>query len=117
MIGRLRVLGMALALLAGPVFFLGTAQSATLASAHSYSGFDKDDYPGNDLLAALRRNFAFTHAPVWQYAQSPRRKSDTAACRRTYADDGRCCEPCLPHSEATHIDLDLSGSSDPSHGR
>ncbi|HTV82529.1 MAG TPA: glycoside hydrolase domain-containing protein [Acidobacteriaceae bacterium] len=59
----------------------------------------------------------FPQAVVWQYAQSPRRRKDTAACRRTYAADGRCYAPGLPHSEATHIDLDVSSSADPSHGR
>jgi hypothetical protein len=59
----------------------------------------------------------FPEAVVWQYAQSPRRRQDTAACRRTYAADGRCYAPGLPHSEATRIDLDVSSSADPSHGR
>lgn len=60
---------------------------------------------------------AFPHALVWQYAQSPRRPADTAACRTTYAADSRCYAPGLPQSEATHIDLDLAASPDPSHGR
>ena len=59
----------------------------------------------------------FPHALVWQYAQSPRRKKDTAACRRTYAADGMCYAPGLPRSGATYIDLDVSDSPDPSHGR
>ncbi len=59
----------------------------------------------------------FSRAIVWQYAQSPRRRADTAVCRRTYAADGMCYAPGLPHSDATYIDLDISASPDPSHGR
>lgn len=59
----------------------------------------------------------FPRALVWQYAQSPRRPDDTAACRRTYASDGQCYVPGLPHSPQTFIDLNLSRSADPSHGR
>src|SRR5580704_14962542 len=29
-------------------------------SGHRYFGFDKDDYPGDDQLPALRRSFAYT---------------------------------------------------------
>jgi hypothetical protein len=59
----------------------------------------------------------FTQAMVWQYAQSPRRPENTAACRQTYAIDGRCYAPGLPHSEQTQIDLNVSRSPDPSQGR
>ncbi len=59
----------------------------------------------------------FSGALVWQYAQSPQRKEDTRACRRTYAADGRCYAPGIPHSDASYIDLDVSRSSDPSRGR
>lgn len=51
---------------------------------------------------------------AWQYAQSPRRKENTAACSNTYAADGNCYAPELP---AFHLDLTVSASSDPSHGR
>ncbi len=54
---------------------------------------------------------------VWQYAQSPRRPEDTAACEQTYGADGRCYAPGLPASEKTYVDLDASRSSDPSRGR
>jgi hypothetical protein len=54
---------------------------------------------------------------VRQYAESPRRPADTAACRQTYAADGDCYAPDLPHSEQTYIDLNTSHSPDPSHGR
>jgi hypothetical protein len=51
---------------------------------------------------------------VWQYAQSPRRKEITAACGKTYAFDGNCYAPALPNLP---LDLSVSGSADPSHGR
>jgi hypothetical protein len=56
-------------------------------------------------------------ALVWQYALSPRRPADTAACRQTYASDNQCYAPGLPHSDATFIDLNVSRSADPSLGR
>ena len=51
---------------------------------------------------------------VWQYAQSPRRKEITAACSKTYAADGNCYVSDLPQLP---LDLSVSGSDDPSHGR
>jgi hypothetical protein len=51
---------------------------------------------------------------LWQYAQSPRRKSITAACSRTYAADGNCYAPDIPK---LMLDLSVSSSPDPSHGR
>jgi hypothetical protein len=51
---------------------------------------------------------------AWQYAQSPRRKENTAACGKTYAADGNCYAPGLPK---IMLDLSVAGSSDPSHGR
>jgi hypothetical protein len=59
----------------------------------------------------------FAGATIWQYAQSPRRPEDTSACQRTYAADHGCYAPNLPHSLQTWIDLNVSGSPDPSHGR
>lgn len=59
----------------------------------------------------------FPHALAWQYAQSPRRPADTRTCRATYASDGLCYAPGLPHSDATFIDLNVSPSPDPSHAR
>jgi Domain of unknown function (DUF1906) len=53
-------------------------------------------------------------AEVWQFAQSPRRKENTAACAKTYAADGNCY---VPGVSGVHLDLDLAASSDPSHGR
>lgn len=69
-----------------------------------------------DASLSMTRS-GFPRSVVWQYAQSPRRKADTGACRSTYAADSRCYAPGLPHSEATRIDLDLSNSPDPSSGR
>jgi hypothetical protein len=54
------------------------------------------------------------NAAAWQYAQSPRRKSITAACARTYAADGNCYVPGVP---GLFLDLDTAASPDPSHGR
>jgi hypothetical protein len=51
---------------------------------------------------------------AWQYAQSPRRKEITAACARTYAADGNCYAADLPKLQ---LDLSVSASPDPSHGR
>jgi hypothetical protein len=51
---------------------------------------------------------------VWQYAQSPRRKENTAACGKTYAADGNCYAPDIPQLP---LDLSVSNSPDPSHGR
>jgi len=53
-------------------------------------------------------------AVAWQYAQSPRRKAITAACKRTYAADGNCYVPDVPKLT---LDLSTASSSDPSHGR
>lgn len=53
-------------------------------------------------------------AAVWQYSQSPRRKSITAACGKTYASDGNCYIPDLP---GLYLDFNAATSPDPSHGR
>ena len=53
-------------------------------------------------------------AEVWQFAQSPRRKEITAACAKTYAANGNCYAPGVA---GVFLDLDVAGSSDPSHGR
>jgi hypothetical protein len=55
-------------------------------------------------------------ADVWQYAQSPRRRENTAACAKTYAADGNCYirEPNLSNIQ---VDLSVATSDDPSHGR
>jgi len=51
---------------------------------------------------------------AWQYAQSPRRKEITSACAKTYATDGNCYVSELPKFT---LDLSVSSSLDPSHGR
>ncbi|CAN5415227.1 hypothetical protein BH10ACI4_BH10ACI4_34050 [soil metagenome] len=51
---------------------------------------------------------------VWQYAQSPRRKENTAACSKTYDAAGNCVVSELP---AIHLDLNVARTADPSHGR
>ena len=53
-------------------------------------------------------------AVIWQFAQSPRRKEITGACAKTYDAAGNCVLPELP---AIHLDLSVSRSADPSHGR
>ncbi|HET7347456.1 MAG TPA: glycoside hydrolase domain-containing protein [Acidobacteriaceae bacterium] len=59
----------------------------------------------------------FPHALAWQYAKSPREPELTSGCGATYAADGQCYAPSLPHSAATFIDMDWSRSADPSQGR
>lgn len=56
-------------------------------------------------------------ALVWQYTQSPRRPQFTAKCAATYAADGQCYAPGLPHNGQSFLDLDVSESVDPSSGR
>lgn len=53
-------------------------------------------------------------ATAWQYAQSPRRKSITQACGATYNRDGNCYALGL---EKFRLDLNVSATPDPSHGR
>lgn len=57
------------------------------------------------------------NAWVWQYARSPRSREGTKSCRTTYAADNGCYAPGLPQSPAAWVDLDVSGSADPSRGR
>ena len=53
-------------------------------------------------------------AAAWQYAQSPRRRSITQACARTYAPDGNCD---TPSPAPLFVDLSTAPTADPSHGR
>ena len=62
--------------------------------------------PSPDLSGIL-------NADAWQYAQSPQRKNITQACRSTYR-DGNCYAPGIPQFA---LDLSVSASPDPSHGR
>jgi hypothetical protein len=69
--------------------------------------------PGKSLVPG---SSGISNALVWQYAKSPR--TDFARqCGTTYAADGNCYAPSLPHSAQTFLDLDLSLSADPSGGR
>jgi hypothetical protein len=52
-------------------------------------------------------------AEAWQFAQSPRRKDDTASCESSYNRDGECYAP----GTKVHVDLDTALSNDPSGGR
>ncbi len=69
---------------------------------------------GCTLQAPPLSNSGTAEAVVWQYAQSPRRKENTASCAKTYATDGNCYLPELP---GMHLDLNVASSADPSHGR
>jgi hypothetical protein len=53
-------------------------------------------------------------AAAWQFAQSPRRRSITQACARTYAPDGNCDTPA---PAPFFVDLSTAPTPDPSLGR
>ena len=53
-------------------------------------------------------------ATAWQFAQSPRRRSITRACGRTYSADGNCNTPAPARFD---VDLSSAATPDPSHGR
>jgi hypothetical protein len=58
------------------------------------------------------------NADAWQFAQSPRRNNITRACAATYNSNGDCYVPSAPPALARYqLDLNVSESSDPSHGR
>ena len=71
--------------------------------------------PGCVMRAVDPAGSGFTHAMVWQFAQSPRRPF-AEACKTTYVNDN-CYAPGVPHSDKTFLDLDTSRSADPSNGR
>ena len=55
---------------------------------------------------------------AWQFAQSPQEKDITKACSATYSRDGSCYLPGAPPALAHYrLDLSVSSSADPSHGR
>jgi hypothetical protein len=56
-------------------------------------------------------------AEVWQYTQSPQRKSIAASCPNNYASDGNCYAPTAAGLPPPCVDLDAATSPDPSHGR
>ena len=70
--------------------------------------------PGCTLQPPSLARSGTPNALVWQYAQSPRRRENTAACAKTYAADGNCYA-----GELTHLilDMNVANSPDPSNGR
>jgi hypothetical protein len=56
-------------------------------------------------------------ADAWQFAQSPRRPEMTAACRKTYAQDGNCYPAGAARRANLYIDVDTANSADPSQAR
>jgi Domain of unknown function (DUF1906) len=61
------------------------------------------------------RSSDVSQALVWQYTRSPR--TEFARQCGAYASDSQCYAPGLPHSPETFVDLNVSTSADPSHGR
>ena len=55
-------------------------------------------------------------AETWQFAQSPRRKGFSVACRG-YSPDKNCYPPGTGPGSGLHVDLDTANSADPSSGR
>ena len=56
-----------------------------------------------------------SHAAVWQFAQSPRRKEFTAHCPAKYAPDGNCYAP-GDTARKSFLDVSTATSADPSGG-
>jgi hypothetical protein len=56
----------------------------------------------------------FASARIWQFAQSPRRRSFTGPCSATYDSDGNCYPPVGAAAGHILLDLDSSVSPDPS---
>jgi Domain of unknown function (DUF1906) len=69
--------------------------------------------PGGGLSVA---SSGIKSALVWQYVRSPRTEFAKGATK-TYASDGNCYAPGLPHNAQTFVDLNVSSSPDPSRGR
>ena len=63
--------------------------------------------PPVELIGTLK-------ADAWQYALSPQEKALTQSCAATYNRDGNCYAPGL---STFWLDLSVSNSPDPSHGR
>jgi hypothetical protein len=55
-------------------------------------------------------------AVIWQYAKSPRTQF-AQQCPANYAADNKCYAPGMPQNVQTFLDLNVSASADPSHGR
>jgi hypothetical protein len=56
-------------------------------------------------------------AEVWQFAQSPKRKSFAAKCPANYNGDGNCYPPGADPALKLHVDVETASSVDPSEGR
>jgi hypothetical protein len=56
-------------------------------------------------------------AEVWQYAQSPKRKSFAAKCPANYNVDGNCYPPGGDPALKLHVDVETASSADPSEGK
>jgi hypothetical protein len=56
-------------------------------------------------------------AEIWQFAQSPRRREDTASCPSNYDADGNCYAPLLRRMDRIEVDLDSATSPSPSSDR
>lgn len=59
-------------------------------------------------------------AEVWQFAQSPKRPDFARGCSATYSKDRNCyvnADSTAPSSSRLQLDLNVSTSGDPSHGR
>jgi hypothetical protein len=65
----------------------------------------------------LPESSGITFSDVWQYAQSPKRADFAHNCPANYNKDGNCYPPGVPATEKLHVDLNVSTSRDPSHGR
>jgi len=70
--------------------------------------------PGCVLQAPPPDASGTPNAAAWQYAQSPRRRSLTHACGKTYTADGNCDTPAPARFD---VDLSSAPTPDPSHGR
>jgi Rv2525c-like, glycoside hydrolase-like domain len=65
----------------------------------------------------LPESSGISFSDVWQYAQSPKRPDFARSCPANYNKDGNCYPPGVSATERLHVDLNVSTSRDPSHGR
>jgi len=70
--------------------------------------------PGCTVQAPRLAESGTLDAPVWQYAQSPRRPELTRSCAKTYGADGNCYAGV---TKDLFLDLNVADSADPSGGR
>ncbi|HTZ58804.1 MAG TPA: glycoside hydrolase domain-containing protein [Acidobacteriaceae bacterium] len=100
---------------------ISTAKDILSHDSHIALWVANDQCPPSPGCVVGRRSLepassGITQATVWQYALSPRRPF-AAQCGATYSADNYCYAPGVAHSSATFLDLDVSASADPSHGR